>query len=167
MRVFLALFLCAAALSAADQSRRAPGFALPDSKMHFHDLYDYRGKPVILEFMQTTCPHCAAFVSVLQKIQQKYGDKVVILAVVTYRDTNTTVAEYTAGHHITYPILFDSGQMTYSYTLEQHSDLPVVFLIDTKGMIVSHYEYGPLTRDIFEGNALINEVERLVPAAKK
>ena len=48
MRILLGLLLCALGVSAAEQPRRAPGFALPDSKMEVHDLYDYRGKPVIL-----------------------------------------------------------------------------------------------------------------------
>ncbi len=56
MRTIIAVLLCAAALSAADASRRAPGFSLPDSKTQEHDLADYRGKVVILEFMQTGLP---------------------------------------------------------------------------------------------------------------
>src|SRR5215831_3756398 len=68
-------FLAASALFAADFSRRAPGFSLPDVKTEQHDLADSRGKVVILEFMQTTCPHCAAFADVLEQVQQKYGDR--------------------------------------------------------------------------------------------
>ena len=58
MRIIIATLLFAAALFAADASRRAPGFSLPDSKAQQHDLADYRGKVVILEFIQTACPHC-------------------------------------------------------------------------------------------------------------
>ena len=61
-RLTVIIALAAAALVPAglpaQGARRAPGFCLPDSKMELHDLADYRGKPVILEFMQTTCPHC-------------------------------------------------------------------------------------------------------------
>jgi len=162
MRSFLALLVCAGALAAADAPRRAPGFALPDSRMEVHDLYDYRGKPVILEFMQTICPHCAAFVSVLQKVQEKFGDKVVILAVANPPDTIKTVGQFIAGHNITYPILFDSGQAAYSYVKSGRFDLPQVYLIDAKGMIWAHYEYNLLNRDIFDGNGLLNEVDRML-----
>ncbi len=48
----------------AQGARRAPGFALPNSQMKVVDLADYRGKIVVLEFMQTTCPHCAAFADI-------------------------------------------------------------------------------------------------------
>src|ERR1043165_6096496 len=98
MRLLPTVLVCAAALCAADAPRRAPGFALPDSRMEIHDLYDYRGKPVLLEFMQTTCPHCAAFADVVQKVKDKYGDKVQILAVANPPDSQATVGRYIEGH---------------------------------------------------------------------
>src|SRR5881397_835955 len=114
MRKLIAFLTSAAALLAADGPRRAPGFAIPDSRMKIVDLYDYRGKPVILEFMQTTCPHCAGFTSVLAKLQEKYGDKVAILAVTNPPDNQATVGQFISAHKITYPILFDMGQVAYS-----------------------------------------------------
>src|SRR5689334_13727718 len=78
----LMLFLfAAAALFGQAAMRRAPGFCLADTTGQWRDLYDYRGKVVILEFMQTTCPHCAAFVPKLAAISRKYAGKVQILAV--------------------------------------------------------------------------------------
>jgi peroxiredoxin len=162
MRIFPAILLCAAALCAADAPRRAPGFALPDSRMEVHDLYDYRGKPVVLEFMQTTCPHCAAFVGVLQKVQEKYGDKVVILAIANPPDTIRTVGQFIEGHKITYPILFDMGQAAFSYVKTARFDLPQVYLIDAKGMIYAHFEYSLLSHEIFEGNGLAYEIDRML-----
>src|ERR1051325_10639526 len=157
MRTILAVFLSAAALAAADAPRRAPGFALSDTKMKIHDLYAYRGKPVILEFMQTTCPHCAAFTEILDKVQQKYGDRITILAVANPPDSANTVNQYIAGHNITYPVLFDMGQVAYSYILKPSFDLPQIFLIDANGMIYNSFGYSPMTRDIFEGNGLMTE----------
>jgi len=162
MRSFLALILCTAALSAADAPRRAPGFALPDSRMQVFDLYDYRGKPVVLEFMQTTCPHCATFASVLQKVQAKFGAKVAILCVANPPDTTKTVGQFIEGHKISFPILFDSGQAAYSYVLAGRFDLPQVFLIDPQGMIYAHFTPGVLNRDIFEGDGLLNEIDRML-----
>jgi thiol-disulfide isomerase/thioredoxin len=161
MRKLLTTLFCVLALGAAD--RRAPGFAITDSQLKVHDLADYRGKPVILEFMQTTCPHCAEFASVLQQIQQKYGEKVAIVAVVEQPDNTSTVAQYIAGHKVTYPVLFDCGQVGYSYVLSQTMQFPHVFLIDADGMIRRDYAYGPLSRDIFEGNGLMGEIDRLLP----
>ena len=165
MRTILAVLLCTAALFAAGENsgRRAPGFALPDSKMQVFDLADYRGKIVLLDLMQTTCPHCAAFTDVLERVQKKYGDKVAILAVVNSGgDNQNTVAQYIAGHGITYPILFDAGQMAYSYLLSMKFDTPHVFLIDAGGTIKNDWGYSLLTRDIFEGDGLMSEIDSLL-----
>ncbi len=166
MRTILGVLLCAVALFAADENfgRRAPGFALPDSKMQVFDLADYRGKIVLLEFMQTSCGHCGTFADVLERVQRKYGDQVAILAVVNSRgDDQNTVARYISGHRITYPILFDAGQMAYSYLRSMRFDTPHVFLIDASGMIKNDWEYSLVTRDIFEGNGLISEIDSLLP----
>ncbi|HEV3199689.1 MAG TPA: TlpA disulfide reductase family protein [Bryobacteraceae bacterium] len=165
MRTILSTLLCAMALLAAETPRRAPGFSLPNLKAEQHDLADYRGKVVILEFMQTTCPHCATFIDVLDKVQQKFGSKVAILAVVNPPDNQQAVAAYITGHKIAYPILFDCGQVAYSYVRAVQFDLPQVYVIDANGMIQRHYEYSALTRDIFEGNGLVSELDRLLAGA--
>jgi peroxiredoxin len=162
MRLILAVLLCAAGLFAQQAMRRAPGFALQDVHQQMHDLYDYHGKPVVLEFMQTTCPHCATFVGVLQKIQQKYGDKVAILSVATPPDTFASVNLFISGHHITYPILFDTGQAAYSYVRSMQVTFPQVYVIDANGMIYAHHGYTVMDKDIFEGNGLFNELDKLV-----
>ena len=161
-----AVLLTGAALMGADSpNRRAPGFALPDSKMQVYDLADYRGKLVLLEFMQTTCPHCATFAAILNEAQQKYGERIQILAVANSgHDNATTVAQYTAGHQVHYPVLFDAGQMAYSYFRSTSFDNPHIYLIDANGNIKSEFGYGPMTKEIFEGQALFPEIDRLLAA---
>lgn len=160
--------LCAFALSAADGPRRAPGFALPDSKMDVIDLADYRGKIVLLEFMQTTCPHCAAFADVLREVSQKYAGKVQILAVVKApEDNSNTVGQFIAGHKVDYPILFDAGQMAFSYLRSPRLEYPHLYVIDGNGYIQGDYLYSVTTRDVFEGKALFNQLDRMLAAKKK
>ena len=167
MRLILAtLLFCATILSAAEPGQRAPGFALMDSRMDIFDLYDFRGKPVIVEFMQTTCPHCAKFAEVLEKVQKQYGDKVAILSIANPPDNPTTVGKFIAGHNVKYPILFDTGQAAYSYTRTMKFDLPQVFLVDANGIIFNRYGYSALTKDIFEGDGLLNEIDRLFASNK-
>src|ERR1051325_5346325 len=114
MRKVLLILVGCATLFAVESGTRAPGFALPDSKMQVVDLYDYRGKVVLLELMATNCPHCNAFATILEKVQSQYAGKVQILAVANSRqDNQDTVSQYVAAHKITYPVLFDAGQMAY------------------------------------------------------
>ena len=85
-----------------------------------------------------------------------------ILAVANPPDNLSTVGQFIAGHKITYPILFDMGQVAYSYILKPSFDLPQIFLIDPRGMIYNSFGYSPMTRDIFEGNGLIVEIDRVL-----
>jgi peroxiredoxin len=159
----LAIILSIAALAAVGAGRRAPGFALPDSKMQVFDLADYRGKIVLLEFMQTTCAHCNAFADTLRQVEQKYGGKVQILSVVKApEDDANKVSEYIRAHKVTYPILFDAGQMAFSYVRSGNIVFPHLYVIDANGDIRSDYVYGLTTRDVFEGKALFNELDRMV-----
>ena len=165
MQKLLISLLCACALSAADELRRAPGFALFDASMHVYDLYDYRGKVVVLEFMETTCPNCAKFADVLREVQQKYGSKVQILSVVeAAKDNANTVTQYIAGHKIGYPILFDQGQMAFSYVRGTGIEFPRVYLIDGNGYIRGDWVYSVTTKDIFEGPGLFSQIDKLLGA---
>src|SRR5581483_7318999 len=133
--IITTVLFCATVLWAADGGRRAPGFSLPDPKGQEFDLADYRGKVVILEFMQTTCPHCSAFANVLSQVQQKYGDRVAVLSVVNPPDDPKSIAAYIAQHRISYPVLMDCGQAAYSYLRSASFDIPHVYLIDGGGTI--------------------------------
>jgi peroxiredoxin len=164
MRTILATLLCALALSAADPGQRAPGFALMDSKGDLYDLYDFRGKPVIVEFMQTTCPHCATFAGTLERVKAKFGKSIAIVAVANPPDTPNTVDAFIKGHFIQYPVVFDMGQVAYSYVRKQQFDLPQVYLIDANGIIFNRYTYSAVTKDIFEGDGLFNEIGRMLSA---
>ena len=161
MRKVLITLLCAAAFLGA-QARRAPGFCLIDSTGQWHDLADYRGKLVILEFMQTTCPHCAAFANILKEAQQKYGERIAIISMVTAPDSPATMVQYVNGHKLTYPVLFDQGQAMASYVRKNSLDFPTMYLIDANGAIVGQYEYSEITKPVFEGRALFTELDRLV-----
>jgi len=172
--LFLAA-LAAAPLWAAGElsNRRAPGFSLPDSALKQHDLADYRGKVVVLEVMLTTCPHCAKFAPILEEVARKLAGRVQVLTIVNPPDTTGTVVKFIKDHKLSYPVLFDCGQVAASYmraSLERPSfDIPHLFLIDANGVIRNDFGYSVLTLGIFEGKGLMAEVEKLLapPAAPK
>ena len=105
MRLFFCVVACAATLMAGDLSgRRAPGFSLVDANMTQHDLQDYRGKIVLVDFIQTTCPHCGEFSKTLQEVAARYGSKVAVLSIVNPPDTTATVKPFIAQHKLSYPL---------------------------------------------------------------
>jgi peroxiredoxin len=169
MKKTLATLLCWGALLgtlfAVGPLRRAPGFCLIDSSGQWQDLADYRGKIVLVEFMQTTCPHCADFSAVLNGLKLKYADKVAILSIANPPDSPQTMTQFVSGHKLTYPLLLDQGQVAVSYVRSSGMDLPTVYLIDPNGMIRNSWQNGVLTKDIFEGNGLAREIDKLLAGA--
>jgi peroxiredoxin len=119
--------------------RRAPGFSLPDITLKQHDLQDYRGKVVIIDFMKTDCPHCQELTKTLEQIKTKFGDKIQVLSVVNPPDNQTTVGRYITAFKATSPFLFDCGQMTASFLQITPKNptvhLPHVVVVDRNGMI--------------------------------
>lgn len=172
MRSFLCLLACAASLVASGElsGRRAPGFSLMDMNFKQHDPQDYRGKILLVEIMKTSCPHCVAFAPILEEIVSKYHGQVAALTIVNPPDTLDTVRKYVADHKVTVPVLFDTGQVAFSYfkVTPQNPDvnIPHLFIIDAQGMIRNDYEYSPLTRGIFEGRDLFTELDRMLGRSK-
>jgi peroxiredoxin len=163
MKRILALALCVPALF-AQGPRRAPSFCLPDMSLQFRDLLDYRGKIVVLEFMKTDCSHCAPFGDVLKEVQAKYEGRVQVLAIAnTNTDKPTTAAAYIKGHQINYPMLWDMGQVAFSYIRQQSiNDLPHIYIINPAGYIANDFGYSLITREIFEGRGLFKEIDRML-----
>jgi peroxiredoxin len=163
MKRILAFALCVPALF-AQGPRRAPSFCLPDATLQFRDILDYRGKILVLEFMQTTCPHCAPFGDVLKEVQTKYAGKLQVLAVAnTNSDNPQSVAKYITAHQLNYPVVFDMGQAAFSYIQKPSiTDLPHIYVINPTGYIYGDFGYSLTTRDIFEGRGLFKEIDRML-----
>ena len=172
MRVFFFVLAFAASLTASGElsGRRAPGFSLIDANFKQHDPQDYRGKILLVELMQTRCPHCAEFSAILEEAVAKYKGQVAAVSIVNPPDTTATVKQYIAEHKITIPVLFDCGQVAGSYMTgyPQNRDfnVPHLFVIDAQGMIHNDFGYSPLTKGIFEGRDLFTELDRMLDKSK-
>jgi peroxiredoxin len=148
--------------AAGDYSnRRAPGFSLTDTHFQQHDPQDYHGKVIIIDFMQTQCSVCNSLADILVEVKAKYGEKLVILSIVTTPDTFDTMNKFALQHHAGWPILFDSGQVMVSYLRltpgNSKVSFPHVFIVDGNGTI----------RDDFEGlKDLASFSEKIDPLIK-
>ena len=172
MRKFLLLSAVAtlSVFAAGELSgRRAPGFALPDLNLNYHDIQDHRGKVVIVDIMRTSCPHCLTVAKNLEKIKARFGSKVAVLSIVNPPDNQQTVSQYLVANKLTTPVLFDCGQVSAVYLKVTPRNpsitIPHVFLIDPQGMIRNDFAYSDATKGILEGDGLAAEVERLLNAA--
>lgn len=169
LRCVLLLTIVAGVASAAGElsNRRAPGFSLPDSNLKQHDLQDYRGKVVVVNFMRTACPHCAVFSKILAQVAQKYGDAVQVISIVNPPDNQKTVQQYQSANELSSLMLFDCGQVTASYLKITPQNptihVPHFFVVDTEGMIRDDRGYSEADRDIFEGQGIFKIIDEYVP----
>ena len=169
MRFIVGLLLASVVAFAASKQagRRAPGFALPDPEYkRFYDLQDYKGKVLVIDIMTTSCPHCMLLSTTLEKVKERYGDKVAVLSVVLPPDNQVTVSKYVSTNKITVPIACDMGQMTISYLNvkpgQAHIDVPHLFIVDQAGIIRNDFEYDEKDHSVFEGPGLFAEIDRLL-----
>jgi peroxiredoxin len=149
--------------------RRAPGFALPDLNLNYHDVQDHRGKVVIVDIMRTSCPHCLTVSKNLEKIKARYGTKVAVLSIVNPPDNQQSVSQFLVANKLTTPVLFDCGQVAAVYLKVTPRNpsitIPHVFIIDQQGMIRNDFAYSDATKGILEGDGLAAEVDKLLNAA--
>jgi peroxiredoxin len=175
MRSVSLLLLFSYSLFAAGEliGHRAPGFSLPDVNFKYHDPQDYRGRILIVEFMQTTCPHCAAFSKILEEVSAKYAGKVAVLSVANPPDTPQTVSQFISTQKISNTVVLDrclqvaGSYLRWTPKMDPGFNIPRIFVVDGNGIVKLDLEYGPLAKDVFEGRGLFVELDKLLAASGK
>lgn len=117
----------------------APDFELADQNGEMHKLSDYRGKIVVLEWTNPTCPfvqrHYADGHATMIDLQKKFGDDVVWMAIDSSNFvTAASATDWAQKTGITYPILLDaSGEVGKMY---EARTTPHMFVIGPEGEVV-------------------------------
>jgi thiol-disulfide isomerase/thioredoxin len=100
-------------------------------------LADLEGKPVLLVFWATWCPHCRREMPRIEEIWQRFKDDGLVIVGVTKNSRGQTtdkVREYIGENGLTLPIGIDStGGTSKSYSV---SGIPAAALIDKSGKVV-------------------------------
>jgi len=103
-------------------------------------LSSFRGKVVLLEFMEPWCSHCQTMAPVLENLYQQYGSNVVFLTVAgPWNGAKASdAASFISGYHSSWVYLYDSSGTT--FTAYNVQATPTFFLIDKNGQIVRTYQ---------------------------
>lgn len=120
-----------------------PDFVLMGLDGQPHQLKDYRGKAVILNFWATWCAPCRIEMPLLQKTWERLSDKLVVLGINTGEDEKTITA-YMSELGLTFPVLLDKDNVV----ARRYSvfGLPTTYFIDANG-ILKDRSLGPLVTD--------------------
>lgn len=113
----------------------APTFQLTSPAGAVVSLAAYRGKPVLVNFWATWCVPCRREIPDLIKLQEKWGDSIVIIGV-DLNEPGSVVADYASSMGMNYPIALDlDGSVTAAFKL---TGLPETFFLDNNGVIRDH-----------------------------
>ena len=134
-------------------------FELKDQFGNTHQLSNYKGKVVFLNFWATWCPPCKQEMPDIQKLYESYGynkEDVVILGVASPKSNqniNTKeqdedgVISFLSENNYTYPTVLDSrGTLQMEYGISAY---PTTYMIDKDGHVFG-YLPGMMTYDIME-----------------
>ncbi len=115
----------------------APEFTLArlDEKGEL-SLRSLRGKVVVLNFWQTTCPPCEAEAPAFQRAWERYRDEGVVFVGLDFLDLDSDAQRFLRRHGVTYPQVYDGpGRTLGAYGVVA---APETFFIDRRGRIVAH-----------------------------
>lgn len=128
--------LLTSTLVSAEERPVAPGFSLQDLAAEKVSLSDYQGKVVLVNFWATWCMPCRQEMPSMERLWQKYQNKdFVVVAVSTDEGSPARVKSFVKRLKLSFPVVLDP-ESTVS-DLYQVSGLPVSYLIDQEGHIVS------------------------------
>jgi peroxiredoxin len=121
--------------------RRAPNFELADFTGRKFSLESFRGKVVMLEFFQSSCPTCQTEAPILEELYRDYRSNGVVLVGISHdKGGAEAVKEYAKEYNITFPLLMGDLEVAVRYIgiTPDHSsfDIPRYFLINRQGYIV-------------------------------
>jgi peroxiredoxin len=135
-----ALLTAAPALAAATVGEAAPAFSLQDLDGKRHSLADYRGKVVVLEWINPNCPVSDrhAKEETMTRLHERHGDVVWLAINSTNPDSRDFVPatehrEWAAKRGIDYTILYDqSGDVGRAYDAKT---TPHMYIVDEAGQL--------------------------------
>ncbi|MGB3101952.1 MAG: thiol-disulfide oxidoreductase ResA [Psychrobacillus psychrotolerans] len=112
---------------------QAPDFELVDMNGKTHQLSDYQGQGVFLNFWGTWCKPCEREFPLMDKQYQVYKDKGVQILAVNIAESDFVVQQYIDQRDLTFPVLIDKTKSVMeSFNI---NPLPTTFLINSEGQI--------------------------------
>ena len=125
----------------------ATEFSLTDLKGKTHQLSDYRGKWVLVNFWATWCPPCQQETPYLVALHNAHKDKDLVVLGVALDSTKKNVEKFFSQYQVSYPM--GVGSYAMAAKLGEIEALPTSFLIDPSGKKVG-YQEGMVTREAIE-----------------
>ncbi len=167
-----------ALLAAAQLPRPAGDVTINLNGGKRQQLSAYKGKPVVLAFILTSCSHCQFTTGLLSKLQAEYGPRgLQVIESAIDQGAEAFVPRFIQTFNPPFPVGFNDYTVAQEFT--QHSpakvmSMPLVVFVDRQWNIVAQFEGGDpeMAQGVQEQN-LRAQIEKLLkpavraPAKKK
>lgn len=145
-------------LNAMDQAIKGEGlkedfsFLTLDGKKH--NLSDYRGKVVIVDFMATWCYPCKMEMQELEEVLNYYGENVTIISISVDSNDNADKIKNTFSSYVNKWIFgMDKYGLQQKYMI---TSVPTLYIFNKEGEIAYHH------KGLTYANELINEIDEII-----
>ncbi|HCG4535975.1 thiol-disulfide oxidoreductase ResA (plasmid) [Ureibacillus chungkukjangi] len=111
----------------------APDFELIDMNGETHQLSEYKGQGVFLNFWGTWCKPCEREFPIIDKYYKEYQDEGIQVLAVNIAESDFAVQNFIDRKNLTFPVVIDKNKSVMStYNI---NPLPTTFLINPEGEI--------------------------------
>jgi len=133
----------------------APALLLKDMDGVKHDIRDYRGRPVIINFWATWCPPCRRELPSMNRAWKKVKNEGIVMLAVDVGEDEDTVFTFMADYPIDFTVLRDSsGDVSARWPLLA---LPTTLVLDREGRLV----YQAIGGREWDNDSLLDKVRAL------
>jgi peroxiredoxin len=131
----------------------------------------YKGKPLLLAFILTTCPHCQKTIGILSKAHSEFETRGVQMAAVAIEEAAAkNLAGFVATLNPPFPVGYNTDQKAILDFLQHPPmlllQMPVLVFIDAAGSVRAQYEgNAPFMTDDKQEQNIRHEIEGLLAGA--
>jgi len=111
----------------------APNFVLTDIDGNKHQLTDYRGKVVIINFWATWCPPCREEMPSMQRAWEQLEKEGIMLFAINVGEDEDAIFQFTANYPVEFPLLMDQDSSVINRWPVK--GLPTTFVVNVNGKI--------------------------------
>lgn len=121
------------ALTALADTPQAPAFNLHDLNGKKHQLSDYAGKPLIVNFWATWCPPCREEMPSMQRAWEQIQENAAMLAI-NVGESEDKIFLFLGSYPLEFPVLLDTDSAVLNAWPVM--GLPTTFVLDPQGRII-------------------------------
>jgi len=162
--VICLLGLAAGASAAADlkvwTGGPPPAFALKDLDGRSHQLSDYRGKVVLINFWATWCGPCRDEMPSIQSLKEKLAGKPFVVLAINLDEPESRIRTFLSQMKVDFTILLDPGKM--AAKAWDARILPASFVAGPDGRV----RYSLVGEINWDHELVVSRIAELLPASR-